>query len=123
MKSTLKTGLSALVAVSALLGFAPKSQADVNFEPHQSGYPRGTTVTLEAQYTWFAGEFTVFQMRSDGNSTQDIGYAYSNGNGQSRLSYRVPTAHAQSNVYISAWSYNWIYGFWEYLGEKRLPIG
>ncbi len=123
MKSIVKTSLSTLFAASALLGFALKSQADINFEPGQQGYPRGTVVTLEAQYTWELGEFTVFQMRSDGNSLQDIGFAYSNGNRQSRLSYRVPTAHAQSNVYISAWSYNWLFGFWEYLGERRLPIG
>lgn len=119
------TSLALLAVTATLVAQSAHAQSlSIDFSPNKTRYARGeymtTIVTFRngwgqrCPYTWITIGDTWDRIRPNFNWQ----WYCTDGNGQVRLTYRVPLDPNKDNVYIGA-----CFPAWGTFNQKRIPIG
>ena len=126
--------LLVLGGVAATASHAQPITASLSFD--RDRYRRGEVVTATVTVRWaYSGQRVPAGMGVDFHNWSDhrpngsyLTTVYTDGAGQARIRYRVPTDPREDNVHIAALARNYYWNgyYWEYheaFAYKRIPIG
>lgn len=118
------TSLALLAVTATLVAQSANAQSlSIGFEPSKSRYARGERMTIAVTFRNAWGQpcpYTWIQVgsRDDFYRSWSWGWYCTNGSGQVRIGYTVPTDVRRDNVYIGA-----CFPSWGTFNQKRIPIG